>query len=103
MKEEYRRYLLVKAEMAKIRLGMNVGMSMSINRNPLSGSSLLVPLIILSLESIDGQDNMSVLNDAHRDLNLVISEDSYMTPALSYDEFLANQRDKNLTKLGINE
>ena len=101
MKEEYRRYLLVKAEMTKIRIGMNAGMS--INRNPLSGSSLLVPLIILSLESIVEQDNMSVLNDAYNDLNLVISEDSYMTPALSYEEFLTNQRDKNLTKLGINE
>lgn len=99
MKEEYRRYLLVKV--TKTRLGMNDGMS--INSNPLSSSSLLVSIIIRSLESIVEQDNMSVLNDAHRDLNLVISGDSYMTKPLSYEEFLTNQRDKNLTKLGINE
>lgn len=98
MIEDYRMYLLIKAEMVNVRVGMNMcsGMPRGLCDN---ANVFLVPIIIKTLE--DDNYDLSILNTAYNDLNIVISGDSYMKNAISYEEFVASKRDSKLSELGI--
>lgn len=102
MKEDYRMYLLIKAEMVNVRVDMNIrnGLPRGLADVP---NSFLVPMVIATLESMgeDEDHDISILRTACKDLNDVIAGDSYMKEAISYEDFVAHKRDKKLNNLGI--
>ncbi len=93
MKEKYRFYLLLNAEMVNIRVKSGL----------LNGSDAvlyLAPMIIQNLELLkDRQYTIDHLNAIRNDLNIIINKDRYSKAAISFDEFKIIDRNSSLDNL----